>query len=322
VHLNQLRYFLGVVDHGGVGAAAAALGVAQPTVSQAIHELERELGVDLFHRLGRGLVLAAAGRALVGPARRVLRDVAAAEGALVEAAGEVGGRLDLTTLPALAAHPVAGMVSAFRRAHPNVFVRIGDLDMADEAPAAIRQGDCEVAVCYLPIADDSGLTLRRLGETHQCVAYPPGTEIAADDPLPLSALPDVPLVVLPRGNVYANEIERAIAESGSLRRPAAVVGSVQARLPFVLAGVGGSFLPRELAEGAASQGVIVRTTSPSIGWPFGLVYDESTLSIAGRAFVDLVCRDEPSELEEGGGRRGEPTGAVQDSDWPLDRGDG
>ncbi|RIJ99169.1 MAG: LysR family transcriptional regulator, partial [Acidobacteria bacterium] len=51
---RQVEYFLAVVENNGINGAAAALGVAQPTVSQALRSLERELGVELFHRIGRG----------------------------------------------------------------------------------------------------------------------------------------------------------------------------------------------------------------------------------------------------------------------------
>ncbi|GAA3440471.1 hypothetical protein BJ998_008724 [Kutzneria kofuensis] len=61
---RQLEYFLAVVDHGGMGRAAAALHVAQPSLSQALRTLERDLGQPLFHRIGRRLVLNDAGLAV------------------------------------------------------------------------------------------------------------------------------------------------------------------------------------------------------------------------------------------------------------------
>src|SRR6266704_3481433 len=57
MELRQLRYVLAVVDHGGFTRAAAAEHIAQPSLSQAIRTLERELGVELFHRLGRRVTL-------------------------------------------------------------------------------------------------------------------------------------------------------------------------------------------------------------------------------------------------------------------------
>ena len=73
--VRQLKFFLAVVDHGGFSRAADELMVAQPSLSQAIAGFERELGMPLFHRVGRGVVLSDAGQALVGPARVVLRDI-------------------------------------------------------------------------------------------------------------------------------------------------------------------------------------------------------------------------------------------------------
>jgi DNA-binding transcriptional LysR family regulator len=75
---RQLEYFLAIVDHDGFGRAAQHLHIAQPSLSQSIANLERELGIPLFHRIGRGVVLSAAGRELIEPARQVLRDLSTA----------------------------------------------------------------------------------------------------------------------------------------------------------------------------------------------------------------------------------------------------
>jgi DNA-binding transcriptional LysR family regulator len=290
MQLHQIRYFLSVVDHRGINVAADELGVAQPTVSQAMRELESELGVQLFHRLGRGTVLTSAGRALIGPARQIVRDAIAAQGALVDATGQLRGRLDIATLPSLAADPVAGTVSAFRRDHPKVFVRVGSIESAEAGLNLIKQRDYEIVVCYLPAPGDGlRLTTRQVGVQDYCIAYPPGTELPPEDPLPLAALPDIPLVVARRGNAYASQIEQAVAAAGTPRRAAAVVENPQARLPFVLAGVGGSFLPRAVAESAIPQGLVVRRTVPLISWAYGLLYEEFALSNAARAFVELAC---------------------------------
>src|ERR1700748_2051009 len=105
--LRRLRLFLAVVDHGGMTRAAEAEHVAQPSVSQAIRELEAEVGTPLFHRVGRRVVLTAAGEAVVEPARQVLRDVETGRAAVEAGPGLAAGRLDLVALPTLAVDPVA-----------------------------------------------------------------------------------------------------------------------------------------------------------------------------------------------------------------------
>src|SRR5260370_2961022 len=74
--LRQLEYVVAVAEEGGFTAAAAAVNVAQPSLSQSVRALEGELGVELFHRVGRGVVLSSAGEAFVAAAPPVRREAA------------------------------------------------------------------------------------------------------------------------------------------------------------------------------------------------------------------------------------------------------
>src|ERR1700744_674329 len=96
--LRQVGYVLAVVDEGGFTRGATAAHVAQPSLSQAVRALERELGVELFHRSGRRVHLTAAGAGVVGAARAVVRDLATLQAAVDAVRGVVGGTLDLVAL--------------------------------------------------------------------------------------------------------------------------------------------------------------------------------------------------------------------------------
>lgn len=96
---RKLKYFLAVVDQNGFNRAAEHLLIAQPSLSQAIAGLEKELGVPLFHRIGGRAVLSEAGKELVGPARLVMRDLEAAQSAVQALRGIRSGRLDIITMP-------------------------------------------------------------------------------------------------------------------------------------------------------------------------------------------------------------------------------
>lgn len=146
-----MEYFLAVVENKGINGAAAALGVAQPTVSQALRGLERELGVRLFHRIGRGMVLSAAGRSLVGPSRQVLRDVAAAAEQLTASDGAIVGRLDIMAFPALTSGTIVDLIAEFCRRYPQARVRFSELEREDDLESLIRDGHCEFAVAHLPL---------------------------------------------------------------------------------------------------------------------------------------------------------------------------
>ena len=97
--IRQLEYFLAIVDHGGFNRAASVLYVSQPSLSQAVQALERDLGSELFHRIGRRVVLTEAGQALIDPARAAVRSLETAR-ARVAAVHELrDGRLDVAAMP-------------------------------------------------------------------------------------------------------------------------------------------------------------------------------------------------------------------------------
>src|SRR3954454_1214386 len=137
---RQLTAFLAVVEHGTVTRAAPAVHVSQPALSQTIRALELELGTQLFHRIGRRLVLTAAGEAMVGPARQVVRDLELARRAVTDVAGVAGGSLDLTLLPTLAVDPAAQLVGGFRLAHPGVAIRLSAPEGTADALGRITDG--------------------------------------------------------------------------------------------------------------------------------------------------------------------------------------
>jgi len=289
VEFRQVEYFLAVVENDGINGAATALGVAQPTVSQALRTLERELGVHLFHRIGRGMVLTAAGRSLIGPSRQILRDVDAVEELLASAdPGEITGSLDLMVFPALATGPIVDLVARFRRAHPKATVRFGDLRTEDNAPAVIRDGHCEFIVSHLPLDDGGrGLEVIVLGEQEYWFVYPPGTDLPPG-PIELTALPDIPMVFVPRdGGAMSLEIDNAMRRAGVRPSLAVLSDHREIRLPMVLAGLGGSLVERALAE-SVQDVAVARPCEPTFTRPYGIAFDATSLSEAGRAFVEMV----------------------------------
>src|SRR5882672_5759847 len=75
VELRQLRYFATMADGGSISAAATKLGISQPSLSEVVSRLEKELGVQLVVRTARGMQLTDAGVALARHARDVVRSV-------------------------------------------------------------------------------------------------------------------------------------------------------------------------------------------------------------------------------------------------------
>jgi DNA-binding transcriptional LysR family regulator len=284
--LRKLGLFLAVVDEGGFTRAAEAAFVSQPSVSQAIRELEAELGTSLFHRVGRGVVLTAAGEALVGPARQALRDVEAARAA-VQAVGELEtGRLDLCALPTLAVDPVAPLVGAFRTAHPGIAVRLADADGPTEVAASVASGDVEVGIT-VETATTTGLRAVALGRQELVAALPPGAPTPARG-LTAAELARHPIVATPRGTSTRELLEDALASAGVTVDVAVVTEQREAVMPLVVAGAGATLLARPLADIAARLGAVVAPMRPKVTRAVVAVHRDGALSPAAAAFLGVA----------------------------------
>jgi DNA-binding transcriptional LysR family regulator len=264
--------------------------VSQPSVSQAVAALERELGVALFQRLGRRVALTSAGEAFLEPARQLLRDVTTARDAVREVTENAGGQLDIVALPTLAVDPLADLIGRFRQRHPNVTVRLVEPEDAAAVTTMVRDGRCEVGLAQLPVASE--LVALELGTQELLAVSPPGTARRRGR-LPVDTVARLPLIATPRGTSTRDLIEQALA--GQERAPTIVVetGQREAILPLVLAGAGTCFLPGPLARRAARQGAVVAGLDPPLKRRIGMIHRAGPLSPAARTFLDEAGKPAP-----------------------------
>lgn len=282
--LRRLRLFLAVVDEGTFTAAGAAEHVAQPAVSLAVRELETELGTTLFVRSRHGARLTPAGEALVPPARAALRELEHAAEAVAAVTGLVAGRLDLTTLPTLAAEPVAALVGAFRRAHPAVTVRLAAPTDLDELAADVSEGRAEVGITEQGPAN-AGLREITLQQQELLAVGPPDGPTAR---VRLDRLGGTPLVLTPKGSSLRDLVGAALRAAGVEPDIGVETAQREALIPLVLAGAGTTFLPTELATAAARLGATVRPTSPHLRRTIVLVHRAEAIGPAAARFIALA----------------------------------
>ena len=283
---RRLRYFLAIVEDGTLTAAAARLHVAQPSLSQAIHAFEDELGAELFQRVGRGLALTDAGRALIGPARQALLALDDARGAVREVSELRAGTLEIAALATLAADPLADLAGEFRRAHPALTVRIAVAESSATASRLVAEGAAELGLVHLPAAREE-LVVDALGSQELLFVLPPG-EGSSTAPLTAAELRSVPLVVTPPGTSIRELLEHAFAAAGVVPRVAVETAAREAIVPLVLAGAGAALLPDALAREAGRRGAGVRPARPPLTRTIGLIRRAGPASAAARAFVGLA----------------------------------
>lgn len=289
MELRQVEYVLAVVDHGSFTAGAAALGVAQPSLSESVRRLEDELAVRLFHRVGRRVELTDAGRAFEGPARQLLRDRALALDAVGSVRGLDAGTLEIVALPTLAVDPLSAYVGRFRVAHPGITVRIAEPEDSRAVEQRVADGRSELGLAELPPKRDDLVAIAL--ETQEIVAVcPPGTQVPADGQLRVAELSHMPLIATPPGTSTRDLLDDALARAGVTATVAVETQQREAIAPLVLAGAGTSFLPETIARGLMPQGVVVARISPPLTRTIGLLHRATPLTPAARAFVELARR--------------------------------
>ncbi|QSE92851.1 LysR family transcriptional regulator [Rhodococcus pseudokoreensis] len=284
--MRQMEYFLAVVDCGGVTRAAAQLRVAQPSLSQAVRKLEKDLGVELFHRVGRGLVLSPAGEALVGPARTILREVESAENTVRDVGAMRGGRIDIASLSDLSSDPLSVWVAKFRRQYPDVRFHIEDRDETADIVSLVRSGACELGVLALPLPTED-LVGEELIDQQLVLVCPPGTDARWPDPVPIESLTRVPFVMGEKGTATRDFIDRSLRLHGVEPDVAVEVRQRGAVLPIVLAGGGVSIVALRSGLDAMLRGGVVRELSPRLTRRMGVVRRPGRMTQASSEF--LAC---------------------------------
>jgi LysR family transcriptional regulator, cyn operon transcriptional activator len=167
ITLQQLRYFLAAVEHGSLSAAAEAHFIAQPSLSEQIRRLEQQLGVSLFIRTNRKLILTDAAKTLIPLAERAIVSVEQLAAAVDPVRNLTGGSVSFGTFSS-AHHLVStDLVVNFRALHPLVRVRLLALNSRQVAEA-VREGDLEAGLVALPI-DDRGLDVGPVEWTAEAV---------------------------------------------------------------------------------------------------------------------------------------------------------
>lgn len=304
MEFRQVEHFLAVVEHGGVVRAAAALHLAQPSLSQSIRSLERELGTPLFHRAGRGLVPTAAGEELLKPARQLIRDLSTALASVGDLSGLHGGNLDLGATAAGYESSLLDMIGDLRKRFPKLTVRIREYRSESDVAHAVREGTVELGIGFLNPRDAkapaflNGLAFHTLATEELCVNLPVTIADAVGNPLPFDLLPDLPVIAVTNGALARKAVEAALRSAGRKTRLGVETAYLHAALPIVAAGDGMCWTTRAQAQTAAFPGVVSRAMDPPILLPLIVMHQQGQLAPAARAFLDSMAGGEkPAEQE-------------------------
>jgi DNA-binding transcriptional LysR family regulator len=290
--LQQLEYFLAAYDRGSFSAAADALHLAQPSLSEQVRRLEAELGVRLFQRVGRGVVPTEAGRILRPQAQAALAAAEAARDSVVAVRDLRGGIATFGTFGTARYYPGTDIVADFRQRHPGVRVRLVGQN-SSEVSEAVRDGALEAGLIVLPI-DDRDLSVRPVMRDEVLFASARPEDVRS--PMTIERLAAARLILPDASYGIEDPTRRQLSDraqrAGVTLAPQVEVEDVEAALDLAGRGVG---------ETIVARGVLLalgRRVPRRLGWvPFAEpLYDtfafitrrDAPLSPATREFLALT----------------------------------
>jgi len=250
MEFRLLQYVIQIAAERNFSRAAEKLHIAQPSLSQQLSKLEKELGVLLFKRSTNSVELTHAGSVFVEKAQRIVDMTEQLRREMEDIADLRRGRVVVGSLPMTGAHVLPHVLTAFRAAHPSI-----EIALVEETTTQLEQltasGGTDVTLLSLPLVEPS-LAYEPIIEEEIYLAVPPDHPLAAaaaeGRAVEVEALRDEPFVLLKKGQGF-----RAIAHDICRRagfQPAAAFESsnIETVQSLVAAGLGISFVPQMVAR--------------------------------------------------------------------------
>ncbi len=260
--VRRLRVLHAVASYGSVTAAAHALGYSGPAVSQQLAALEREVGMSLTERRGRGISLTPAADILVGHTDALLGQLEAAEAEVAGLREQIVGRVSIAAFPSAAAALLPDVWATLTRDAPHVEPHLVEMEPEESLPAVLR-GEVDVAVAHeydlLPRPLDPAFERRDLLADPVLIALHREHPAARSTTLDLRSLRDDAFLA-PRAHTSCAEMtQRACARAGFVPTVAARATDFHVLLSLAAARAGVLLVPRLAARNIPDQ---VRLVAP------------------------------------------------------------
>lgn len=291
--LNDLNYFVQVVEHGGYAAASRALGIAKSKLSRRVLELEDRLGVRLLQRSTRKLAVTEIGQEYYRHCVAMLVEAEAAQEAIEKSRSGPQGLIRVSAPPALVCFEVGPMIARYMAANPRVAV---ELNSTSRRVDVIGEGiDVALRVRFPPL-EETDLVMRTLGASEQRLVASPTLVKGLTLPLvpaDLKALPSLDLA--PKLAKHVWQLQGADgAEVRISHKPRLVTDDMAQLLHAAIEGIGVVQLPTMVAEDHIRSGRLIDVVpgwSPRGGIVHAVFASRRGLLPSVRSFIDFLAAD-------------------------------
>lgn len=280
---RRMAYWLAVVEEGSFTRAALRMHVSQPSLSQQVRALEKEVGGELLERLPRSVRLTPAGKAFLPHAQIAVRAAERAQQAARSALELETGELEISTVRSIAAGILPDLIQSWRQRHPGTFVRLHEFTHRSLAEDSVRGGVGDLGIGPPPI--DWPGAVRRLGWEEFLVVLAPADPLASRRSVRLMELKESDWVMFEPGNGLHDLIVSACASAGFTPRHAVLTSQVETAARLAAAGAGPTLVPENVIPDGL-DGAFLRV-DPPLGREI-TVYAREQWGQLGGAFVELM----------------------------------
>jgi DNA-binding transcriptional LysR family regulator len=288
---RQLQYFVAVAEQGSVTRAAQNLSISQSSVTEAIKELEGDLGVELFERHPRGLTITYNGHQFLRHATKILADVSDARNVFTETQNSTGGTLNIGVTSLVAGYVLSDLLARFRRACPGVEVSAIE-DNGSYLEHLLIGGELDVAVMVISnLRDRMALQAEILETSPYRLWLPIGHPLVSADIISIADITKEPLIMLTVDEIEENT-GKLLSALGARPHVAFRTRSVEAVRSLVATGAGVALLPDLVYRPWSLEGDRIESRDVSGALPVvqvGMVWRKgSSLPQAARDFVGIA----------------------------------
>ncbi|RAU20569.1 transcriptional regulator [Paramagnetospirillum kuznetsovii] len=299
--IRQLRYFLGIVEHGSLTKAAEALRVAQPALSLHLKRLEEEIGCPLVHRTARGVVPTQSGQRLAIRAAMLVEQMAGLRDEIrgLEAAPSGPAVIGIPT--SLGSMLTVPLVLDVRRRYPAIRLRVVE-GLSGHMLEWVSSGEVDMALVF-GSEPPPGLATRFVARERLGLVAAEGAEVVVGrHSIDLASVLNLPLILPGQPHGVRAEVDRAAAAAGIDLNVVMEIDALEQIKALVAEGAGFTVLSERYARaGQEAKGLVcIPIVSPEIERTISLAHaSDRPLSIAAKA-VHAIALDQLGRLTKDG----------------------
>lgn len=295
MEIHQLYYFVAVAETGGFSRAAERCNVAQPSLSQQIMKLERELGQKLFDRLGRSVALTEAGQLLLPRAKSILAEVQGIERRLSQEIDEGYGHLAVGFIPTIAPFLLPNVIKRFAENYPHAELSVHE-DLTDALVNSLIEGKLDIGIMSLPV-NNKLIVTEEICTEFLLVASSQHNSLITRASLKTKELEDFPFIALNEIHCLGEQVQSFCYQQDVNLEIVCYTSQLSTVHSCVALGLGVSLVPQILA--ASDNSNQLEYSAMNDVMPHRKIVAASHTSrhqsLLARQFIDLV-RDEYNQL--------------------------